>query len=206
MTGLPAPLEPLADTRRELVAILDLLDQESDPTIRADLAFELVGSCARYEDVIGRAVYPALRQTMQEPLQLDRAESAQQAIRDALADIRGRTQNVKPADVHASDPEGFEEILVRLVDAIRDLLHDEEHILFPTLGKLEGSAIEELCDDVKQAVDHASTHPNPPSNTVARAIVVVVEKLNRNVHDQSTVSHPEIDQLHEDLKSAADTE
>jgi hypothetical protein len=35
MTDLPASLEPLTENRRELRAILDLLDQERDPTPRA---------------------------------------------------------------------------------------------------------------------------------------------------------------------------
>ena len=33
-----------------------------------------------------------------------------------------------------------------------------------------------------------------------------IDKLNRNGHDQSTVSHPVIDQLHDDLDADAEPE
>ena len=206
MTDLPASLEPLTENRRELRAILDLLDQERDPTPRADLAIELIGSSARYEDVMERVVYPALRKIGQDTGELDRAESDQLAIREGLTDLRHRTQNVKPSNVHASDPEGFEELLDRLVDSIRMHLDHEDEMLFPLLDQLEGPNLGELRDEVEKAVAHASTHPHPPHSTVGRAVRSVMEKLDRSVHDQSTISHPEIDQLHDDLEASAEPE
>jgi hypothetical protein len=206
VTDLPASLEPLTENRRELHAILDLLDQERDPTPRADLATELVGISARYEDAMDRVVYPALRKISQDLPELDRAESDQLAIREALADLRHRTQNVKPSNVYVSDPEGFEELLDRLVDSIRMHLDHEDEMLFPLLDQLTEPKVDELRDDVEQAVAHASTHPHPPHSTVGRAVTSVMEKLNRSVHDQSTVSHPEIDQFHDDLEASAEPE
>ena len=206
MTDLPASLEPLTENRRELHAILDLLDQERDPTPRADLATELVGISARYEDAVDRVVYPALRKISQDLPELDRAESDQLAVREALADLRHRTQNVKPSNVYVSDPEGFEELLDRLVDSIRMHLDHEDEMLFPLLDQLTEPQVDELRDDVEQAVAHASTHPHPSHSTVGRAVMSVMEKLNRSVHDQSTVSHPEIDQFHDDLEASAEPE
>jgi hypothetical protein len=206
VTDLPASLVPLTEIRGQLRAVLDLLDQEREPTPRADLATELVGVSARYEDVVDRVVYPALREISQDQPQLDRAESDQVAIREALADLRHRTQNVKPSNVHVSDPEGFEELLDRLVDSIRMHLDHEDEMLFPLLDQLSGPQADELRDDVEQAVAHASTSPHPPHSTVGRAVMGVMEKLNRKVHDQSTVSHPEIDQLHDDPEASAEPE
>jgi hypothetical protein len=206
MNDVPAVLEPLKANRRELYAIVDLLDQESDPTARADIATELVGSSARYEDTMDRAVYPALRKVSKDLPELDRAEAEQLAIRDALADLRKRTQNVKPSNVHASDPDGFEELLDRLVDSIRMHLDHEDEMLFPLLDQLDGAEADGLRNAVEEAVAHASTLPHPPRSSVGRAVAGAIDKLNRSGHDQSTVSHPEVDQLHDDLEAEAQRE
>jgi hypothetical protein len=50
MATLPTSLVPLEENRRQLFATLDLLDQTSDLITRADLASELVGISARYEE------------------------------------------------------------------------------------------------------------------------------------------------------------
>ena len=42
MDQIPYVLEPLAEIRRQLFTILDLLEQNDDPVVRADLASELV--------------------------------------------------------------------------------------------------------------------------------------------------------------------
>jgi hypothetical protein len=206
MTDLPPVLEPLTTNRRELRAIIDLLDEERDPTARADLATELVGSSARYEDVMDRVVYPALRKIRQELPELDRAESEQLAIREMLSDLRKRTQNVKPSNVHASDPEGFEKRLDQLVNSVRVHLDHEDDMLFPILDRLEEPKAVELRDDVDQAVAHASTLPHPPQGIVGRTVMGAIDKLNRSGHDQSTVSHPKVDRLHDDLEATAEPE
>ncbi len=206
MTDLPEALKPLTENRRELYAIMDLLDGERDPTARADLATELIGSSARYEDALDRVVYPALRKMGKELPELDQAESEQRAIREALTELRKRTQNVKPSNVHASDPEGFEELLDQLVDSVRTHLDNEDTELFPMLAKLEVPKASELRDDVEHAAAHASTLPNPPHTAVGRAVMGAIDKLNRGGHDQSTVSHQEVDQLHDDLAATAEPE
>jgi hypothetical protein len=206
MIELPDTLELLTENRREILAILDALDGERDPTPRADLAGELIGSSARYEDVMDRVVYPALRNIKSDWPELDRAEADQATIRDLLSELRGRTQHVKPANVHASDPEGFEDLVDRLVDSERAQLDREDEALFPLLSQLGGPEADALSDDVRQAVAHASTLPHPPHHALGRAVTGVMEKLNHVVHDQSTVSHPEIDKLHEDLEETSESE
>src|ERR1035437_424331 len=103
MATLPASLVPLEENRRQLFATLDLLDQTSELITRADLASELVGISARYEDVKARVVYPALRASGAGGKEIDRAEQDQRSVRDALSDIRRRTQHIKPDYVHADD-------------------------------------------------------------------------------------------------------
>src|ERR1700683_5576552 len=206
MTKLPNPLLPLEANRRELFATLDLLDQTTEPVIRADLASELVGISARYEDVKARVVYPALRNGGADGQEIDRAQEDQRLVRGALGDIRRRTQHVKPDYVHADDPEGFEGSLTSLVEAIRIHTEHEDSVLFPVLAVLDPQTSEDLLANVEHAVKHASTHPNPPQNRVGRAIVAVNEKLERNFKDESTQQHPGVDQLNSEVahRNAAD--
>jgi hypothetical protein len=199
MTNLPPSLVPLEANRRELFATLDLLDQTTEPVIRADLASELVGISARYEDVKARVVYPALRHGGADSQEVDRAEEDQRSVRDGLSDIRQRTQHVKPDYVHADDPEGFEHALRTLVEAIRVHTEHEDSVLFPVLVELDPRASEDLLANVEQAVKHASTHPNPPQNRVGRAIVAVNEKLERSVKDESTQQHPGVDEIKSEM-------
>jgi len=199
-TTLPTVLQPLEQNRRELFAALDLLDRTGEPLVRADLASELVGIGSRYENVKDRVVYPALRATGVDDTELDRAEVDQQSVRSALVDIRQRTRHIKPDYVHADDPEGFEVALSGLVEAIRSHVGHEDAALFPALAALDASAAEALRTDLAHAVEHASTHPDPPHNPIGRAVVAVGERLEHDVKDESTQLHPGIDQLHRELE------
>jgi Hemerythrin HHE cation binding domain len=199
MTKLPAALAPLAENRQQLSATLDLLDRTSELVIRADLASELVGISARYEDVKARVVYPALRSNGANSNEIDRAEENQRSVRDALSDIRRRTRHVKPDYVHADDPEGFEEALSGLVEAIRIHTEHEDNVLFPRLADLDAQTSDELLVNVEYAVTHASTHPNPPHSRIGRAIIAAGEKLEHDVKDESTPQHPGVDKLSDEL-------
>jgi hypothetical protein len=178
-----------------LFATLDLLDQSTEPVIRADLASELVGISSRYEDVKARVVYPALRTCGADSQEVDRAEEDQRSVRDALMDVRRRTQHVKPDYVHSDDPEGFESALNGLIGAIRAHTEHEDSMLFPVLVEVNIRASEDLFVNVEHAVRHASTHPNPPHSRFGRAIVAVDERLERNLKDESTQEHPGVDEL-----------
>jgi hypothetical protein len=196
---LPTALQPLEENRRELFAALDLLDRTSDPVVRADLASELVGIASRYEDVKDRVVYPALRITTLDEAEIERAEADQQAVRVGLADIRQRTRHIKPDYVHADDPEGFESALGGLVESIRAHVGREDAGLFPALDELDPPAADELRRRVAHAVEHASTHPNPPKHSIGRAVVALEERLEHDVKDESTQLHPGVDRLHGEL-------
>jgi len=203
MTELPASLAPLEENRRELFATLDLLADSVEPTVRADLASELVGICSRYEDVKDRVVYPALRAMSPDSVEIDQAEEDQRAVREALSEIRRRTSHVKPKDVHADDPEGFEQALREAVETIRGHIEHEDEVLLPMLGELDAQAGEELRGNVEHAVAHASTHPNPPHNPLGRAFVAVEEWLETGARDESTPWHPGADKLDELAKTTA---
>jgi hypothetical protein len=197
---LPTALQPLEENRRELLVALDLLDRTGDPTVRADLASELVGITARYEDVKGRVVYPAVRATGLDEAEIERAEVDQQSVRTALGDIRRRTRHIKPDYVHADDPEGFEAALAGLTEAIRSHGGHEDAVLFPALRGLDAPAADRLRGEVAHAVEHASTHPDPPHNPIGRAVVAVEERLEHDVKDESTQVHPGVDRLHRELE------
>src|ERR1700678_1521084 len=91
MPTIPYVLEPMAEDRRQLFTILDLLEKNEDHVVRADLASELVGTCSRYEDVKERVVYPALARLIGEEGELGQGEDDRQAVRDALLTIRKQT-------------------------------------------------------------------------------------------------------------------
>ena len=199
---LPYVLEPMAEDRRQLFTILDLLEKNEDHVVRADLAGELVGTCSRYEDVKERVVYPALARLVGDEGELAQGEDDQQAVRDALVAIRKQTLHVKPAYVHLDDPD-FEATLDHLVELIHAHVEYEDEILFPVLAALNAEERESLRSEVEHGVAHASTYPNPPKHLLGRAIVAVIEKLERGLDDESTPWHPGIELLDEALSSGA---
>jgi hypothetical protein len=204
METLPFVLEPLAEDRRRLFAILDLLERTDDPVVRADLASELVGTCSRYEDVKARIVYPALARAKGDPDELARGENDRAAIRMALAEIRARTLHVKPRNVHWEDPDGFEDALGSLVSLIHLHVEHEDKILFPALTELGADERLLLRSEVDDGVAHASTYPNPPKHLLGRAIVAVIERLERGPQDEADPWHPGVALLDEALEGGDD--
>ena len=57
---------PLREERSRIDRIVSRLDVTNDPTERADLAGELVGSVSRYEDTLERAVFPRMDESAQD--------------------------------------------------------------------------------------------------------------------------------------------
>jgi len=202
MRTLPDVLEPMAEDRRQLFTILELLEKNEDLVVRADLASELVGVCSRYEDVKERVVYPALARLVGERGGLEQGEDDQRAVRDGLLAIRKQTLHVKPAYVHFDDPD-FEDKLDHLVALIHAHIEHEDGVLFPALSVLNAEERASLRSDVAHGVAHASTYPNPPHYLLGRAIVAVIEKLERGLSDESTPWHPGIDLLDEALTSGS---
>lgn len=190
-----AALAPLEGDRLQIDAVLGRLGMVQDAETRADLAGELVRLVARVEDAKERAVYPALRNGLGETPELTSAERDQVAVREAMAAIDGRTRHVKPINAHMSDPEGFEESLNSLVDAVVRHANQEDGDLLPLIGRLDASHLDALHHDLERAVAHASSHPKPPHNPIGRAMVNLGDKIDRTFHDTATTGHPGLDQL-----------
>jgi hypothetical protein len=193
--ALPTLLAPLDEDRRQLVAVLDLLADTTEPVVRADLAGELVRLAARYEDAKERALYPALRGHGVAGAQISRAHEDQAAVRSAMVEVRNRTRHVKPANVHADDPEGFEQSLDILIAAVQRHLDQEDREVLPLVEELGPNEQRELSRKLERAVAHATTHPDPPHNPIGRAVATIGEKLDRALNDTSTTSHPGVEQL-----------
>jgi len=205
MEQLPYVLEPLAADRKRLFTILDLLKRNEDPVVRADLASELVGTCSRYEDVKARVIYPALERVAGEQGELARGEADRTSVREALAEIRERTLHVNPADVHWEDPDGFEAVLDELITLIHAHVEHEDEILFPALTELDADERSRLRSEVEDGVAHASTYPNPPKHLLGRAVVAVIEKLERGPQDEADPWHPGVELLNEALEGGDST-
>ncbi|HEX3796028.1 MAG TPA: hemerythrin domain-containing protein [Acidimicrobiales bacterium] len=193
--ALPTLLAPLDEDRRQLVAVLDLLADTTDPEVRADLAGELVRLSARYEDAKERALYPPLRKQEGTGAQVGRAEEDQAAVRSAMVEVRNRTRHIKPANAHADDPEGFERSLDTLISAVHRHLDQEDREVLPLVDGLGPAEQRELGRKLERAVANATTHPDPPHNPLGRAVTTMGEKLDRALNDTSTTSHPGVDQL-----------
>ena len=187
---LPPALEPLQNDRDQIVAILDRLSGPLEAVDRADLAGELVRFGARYQSVMDQAVYPMLREQFGDVPDLRRASDDGEALRESLAEVRRRTRHTKPINAHIDDPEGFDQALDELWRAASSSLVHEEEDLQPLVGRLDAAARDELHSRVDHAVAHASVHPNPPQNPIARAVVSIGEKIDRAVNDVSTTTHP----------------
>jgi hypothetical protein len=201
---LPTALEPLTELRHQLLTSLSLLEQqqeegEMDAVVRADLASEIVGFGARYEDVKDRAVYPALRSVPSVADQLSEAEARQKEVRENLAEIRRRTQHVKPEYVFADDPAGTERAVESMVGALRNHLDYEDDQIFPLVSGLDPELSRQVHDDVQDALSSSTTHPEPPRSRLGRAVVAVREKIERDVKDESTPVHPGVDRLQDEL-------
>jgi hypothetical protein len=193
--ALPTLLATLGEDRRRLGAVLDLLADTPEPEARADLADELVRVCARYEDAKERAVYPALRGQTGHTAAIARAEDDQRAVRRAMVEIRNRTRHVKPINAHADDPQGFEESLDTLIDAVHRQVDQEDQELLPLVSRLDPAEQQELSHHLERAVAKASTHSDPPHNPLARAVANLGERIDRTFNDTSTAWHPGVDQL-----------
>jgi hemerythrin-like domain-containing protein len=188
--SLPVQLSALDEERAHLESMLEVLRTSTDPVVRADVADQMVGSVARYENVIHEVVYPALDSVVLAPSDLERGEADNQKVRAALVEIHDRMKNVKPINAHADDPEGFERAVEVLVELVQSHLDHEDQVLLPLLEGMAPAEAGPLKVEVDKAVEHASSHPDPPHNPIKRKLVDMGEALERTLHDQSTPWHP----------------
>jgi signal transduction histidine kinase len=187
---LPPVLAPLDDDRRSIERVLDVLEDTSQPEVRADLAGELVRVGARYQDAMERGLYTILRNRSGPSPELEEAERRQHRLREAMNEIRRRTLHLKPLNAHADDPEGFEAALGSLIAAVRAQLDYEDHQLLPLVERFNVEDRGDLRRHMEHAVAHASSHPDPSHNPIGRAVANLKEKLDRVANDTSTPWHP----------------
>jgi len=184
-------LEPIRKDRERMDRILDRLDSTENLVERADLASELVRAASRYEDTLERAVEPALFPRGPDPdvtrLHLDWAQDRDD-LREVMTVIHQRTMHVDPRNVHAPDPQGFEDALDDVERRLRARLADEDRRLAALFGQLSADERRRLAAQVAAAARHASERPKPPRTAVGRFVANTHVKLDHNLED---VSHPE---------------
>src|ERR1700722_6031801 len=100
------PLHVLVDDRARIERILDRLEITEDLPERADLASELVRAASRHEDVVERAVLPALAGMADEGA-LQRLATKRAALRKAMDYVHHRTQHMAARNAHAGDAQGL---------------------------------------------------------------------------------------------------
>lgn len=185
-TQLWAVLEPVRQDRERMDRILDRLEQTDDLVERADLASELVRAASRYEDTLERAAEP----------DMDPADGWAQDrddLREVMTVIHERTMHVDPRNVHAPDPQGFEDTLADVARRLRIRLADEDRRLAAFVGGLSPGERDRLAAKVAAAARHASERPYPPRTTVGRLIANAHVKLDHTLEDVATPQHPGAD-------------
>jgi hypothetical protein len=188
--NLPEVFEPLFDERGRIERILDRLDVATDLTERADLGSELVRSTSRYEDALERGVWPLIAdQSVVGELEGDR-----DALRQAMIVIHDATKHVDARNVHAPDPEGFEQSLDAVRSQTRSILEKEDAALVAMDAALSSDEERtQLTDSLTHAMHNASEKPVPPKTALGRLVANVGVKLDNNFEDASTPQHPAAD-------------
>jgi hypothetical protein len=183
------PVLALLDDRARIERVLDRLDVTEDHIERADLASELVRAASRHEDVIERAVLPALEGRTNDLL-LERLAVQRDELRQAMDYIHHRTQHLAPRNAHAGDPQGLEDAIGDVAERLSILLTDEDaHIiaLVSDLGPPEKVGLEKA---VKKALRHAAERPKPARTSIGRVASNIATKLDHVFEDVSTPDHP----------------
>lgn len=178
---------PLEEDRALIERILARLDETTDLTERADLAAELVRAVSRYEDVMERAMEPALRRYL--PTQeIEAIDVAREEMRAALDVIHQRTTHVDPRNVHRGDAQGFEDALdVAITELVGLLALDDRasRALWQALSEEERRQLE---GEVGHASRHASEQPHPPKTALGRLMSNAKVKMDHSMRDVSTRS------------------
>jgi hypothetical protein len=191
-SGLPDAFSPLIDERDRIDRILERLDNSDVLAERADLGSELVRSTSRYEDALERIAWPASSDP--NSVELQELAEERQTLRDGMVVIQKRTQHMDARNVHASDPQGFEDALEEVIRQIRAIRVKEDPLLELVDATLITSDLREhFTSDIARAIRHASERPNPPKTAVGRTLANINVKLDRNAQDVSTPQHPAAD-------------
>jgi hypothetical protein len=191
---LPVTFSPLEEERERMQRILDRLKIADYLTERAELGSELVRSASRYEDTLERAVWPAASDP--DAGALKRLEIDRSALREVMMKIYEATMHVDARNVHAPDPEGFEDALNEVCGRLRAILLKEDREIVAidsALGTEEERT--KLTEDIAYALKSASERPEPPKTTLGRFVSNANVKLSHNVEDASPPEHPGADTI-----------
>lgn len=183
------PVLALSDDRARIERILDRLDITDDLTERADLASELVRAASRHEDVVQRAVVPALEGRAEHSL-LNRLATQRDELRQAMDYIHHRTQHLAARNAHAGNPDGLEDAIDNVGEMLRAILKDEDVHLIVLVHDLDAPAQLGLEHAVKKALRHAAERPKPARTSVGRMASNIATKLDHKFEDASTPGHP----------------
>ncbi len=189
---LPGALAPLEGERARIERILARLDVADTPVERADLGSELVRNTSRYEDTLERAVFASSGDDSNEniPGQLEHLATLREQLREPMSHIHEMTMHVDPRNVHAHDPESFENALAETVRRLRNLLAAEDTLIFELVDHLDAEAADRLSTRVAHTFRHASERPRPPKSALGRLISNAHVKLDHTLEDVATPQHP----------------
>ena len=146
----PEPLSALRDDYARIERILDRLEISEDLPERADLASELVRAASRHEDVMERAVLPALAGRSDERAQ-ERLATERDELRAAMDYIHHRTQHMTPRNAHTGDAQGLEDAIFDVTERLRVILRDEGTDVIAFVDGLDPPAQETLKKSVEKA-------------------------------------------------------
>ena len=197
----PPFLAPLDDERARIERILERLDETTDLTERADLGSELVRSASRYEDTLERAIWSTFPDPP--PAAVADIEHDRTALREVMVTIHEATMHVDPRNVHAPDPQGFEDALSAVCTRLRSLLAKEDDELANLAAQDTPEASADRTDAVAHALKHASERPIPPKTAIGRFVANANVKLDHTFEDVATPQHPGADTIDGDPEPEA---
>jgi hypothetical protein len=183
-----AELPPLRETRALIERVLARLAVTDDPTERADLGSELARAASRYLDTFERTVIPRLAATGVSGL--EGLSQDYEHLREVMTVVHERTMHVDPRNVHASDPQGFEDALEDVDSWLRAILTEQDRMVRQLLEHLAPDEYDQLNGEVRKAFRHASERPRPPRTALGKALSNAHSKLDHRLEDVATPRHP----------------
>jgi hypothetical protein len=184
----PEPLRALLDDHARIERILDRLEITDDLPERADLASELVRAASRHEDVVERAVLPALMGSADEGA-LERLATKRDALRKAMDYVHHRTQHMAARNAHAGDAQGLEDAIFEVTEILRAILSEEDTEVIARVQLLNPSAQQNLEQAVAKASRSAAERPKKARTSLGRRASNMATKLDHLFEDVSTPDH-----------------
>jgi hypothetical protein len=185
----PEPLSALRNDYARIQRILDRLEISEDLPERADLASELVRAASRHEDVMERAVLPALAGRSDENA-LERLATDRDELREAMDYIHHRTQHMTPRNAHTGDAQGLEDAIFDVTERLRVILRDEGTEVIALVDGLDPPAQGTLKKAVEKASRNAAERPKHARTSLGRMASNMATKLDHLFEDASTPAHP----------------